>query len=227
MNLVRAVLKKLSKMVKPGATALELEAYMLKILAPYNIQSTSKGVYGFPHHICISVNNQICHAFSGAYKFKEGDLVKIDCIIKQKGKWTDSAVTVGCGKISRLNRKLVKATKLARDRAIQICRPGTSLIEIAQTIENVAKKYNICVIKSLSGHRIGNWIHEQPSVANSVEEAEDYILKEGDVFAIEPLFSISTEKFIEDEGILTADGSNSAHWEHTVEITKNGHRILT
>lgn len=179
--------------------------------------------------ICASVNNVIVHGLPSNYQLQNGDVLKIDLGVKYIGYYADAAITIGIGKISSKANLLMKATKEALDEATKICKPGNHLGDIGFTISGIAKRYGFKVVKGLTGHGVGFDIHEDPTIYNYGERGEGIELKAGMVLAIEPMLAIGTDRIIQlaDESWATSDGSLSAHFEHTIAITKNGCRVLT
>ncbi|MEK7593320.1 MAG: type I methionyl aminopeptidase [Patescibacteria group bacterium] len=179
--------------------------------------------------ICASVNDIIVHGFPNDYKLKTADVLKLDFGVKYKGFYSDAAVTVGIGAISKEAENLIKATKIALEEAIKIMKPENTLGDIGFSISQTAKKYGVKAVKELTGHGIGFELHEDPTIYNYGEKGKGIKLKPGMVLAIEPMFAISTDKIIQkkDESWATADKSLSAHFEHTVAITEEGVEILT
>lgn len=179
--------------------------------------------------ICASVNDVIVHGFPNDYKLKTADILKLDFGVKYKGFYSDAAVTVGIGAISEEAKNLIKATKIALEESIKIMKPENTLGDIGFTISQTAKKYGVKAVKELTGHGIGFNLHEDPTIYNYGERGKGIKLKPGMVLAIEPMFAIGTDKIIQkkDESWATADGSLSAHFEHTVAIAEEDVEILT
>ncbi len=192
----------------------------------YQPDSASKP---FGASICTSVNEVVVHGFPSDYKLQSGDILKIDFGIEYQGFFSDAAITIGIGKISKETEHLIKITKLALDKAINIAKPGNTLGDIGWIIKKTAEKWGLKVIRNLTGHGIGLKLHEEPTIYNFGEKGEGVELKTGMVLAIEPMLAIGTEKIIQrpDESWATADGSLSAHFEHTIAITEKGPKILT
>lgn len=179
--------------------------------------------------ICASLNDVVVHGLPTNYKLKNGDVLKLDFGVKYKGFYSDAAITVGIGAISLEAKNLIEATKIALDKAIKVAKPGNFLGDIGWIIEKTAKKFGVKVIKDLTGHGIGKELHEEPAIYNFGKRGKSIELKLGMVLAIEPMFSIGTEKIIQkpDESWATADNSLSAHFEHTITIAETGNSILT
>ncbi|MBI5401380.1 type I methionyl aminopeptidase [Candidatus Wolfebacteria bacterium] len=179
--------------------------------------------------ICASVNDVIVHGFPSNYKLKAGDLLKLDFGVKYQGFYSDAAATLGIGAISKQAAQLIKATKEALEEAVLAAAPGNRLGDIGFVVSKTAKKYGFKPIKGLTGHGIGKELHEDPTIYNHGKKGEGIELKPGMVLAIEPMLSAGSDEIIQkpDESWATADGSLSAHFEHTVEIIEEGSKILT
>ncbi|MEK7163069.1 MAG: type I methionyl aminopeptidase [Patescibacteria group bacterium] len=179
--------------------------------------------------ICASVNDVIVHGLPSDYKLQNGDILKIDFGIEYNNFFADAAITIGIGEISKQVKHLIEITELALKKAIKIIKLGKTLGDIGWVIEKTAKENGLKVIKDLTGHGIGKELHEDPIIYNYGKRGEGIELKSGMVLAIEPMFSIGSEKIIQkpDESWATEDGSLSAHFEHTVAITKECVEILT
>lgn len=229
----------LSEMVKPGITGAELEAKareMVKAegdeLAFLGYGSGKKGD-SYPSGLCFSVNDVIVHspASLNTKPIEAGDVVCLDFGIKHRGLFTDHAVTVIAGKpLSPEDEELLSGTQEALAAGIAQAKVGSRTGDIGYAVEQVADKYNFGFPRTLSGHGVGKKVHEEPHVPNFGEPGKGEKLVEGLVIAIEPMMTLGTgDLFIDDDGhsYRTKDGSRTAHFEHTVLITKNGPEILT
>jgi len=229
----------LSEMVKPGITGAELEAKAREMveaegdeLAFYGYGSGKKGDT-FPSGLCFSVNDTIVHcpASESTEPLKEGDVVCLDFGIKHKGLFTDHAVTVIVGKAKDPHdEELLRGTIEALAVGIAQAKVGNSTGDIGYAVQKIAEKYDFGYPRNLSGHGVGKKVHEEPHVPNFGEPGKGEKLVEGLVIAIEPMMTLgSSDLYIDKDGhsYKTKDGSNSAHFEHTVLITKNGPEILT
>ena len=179
--------------------------------------------------ICASINDIIVHGFPTDYKLKNGDILKLDFGVKYEGFYSDAAVTIGIGAISKEAENLIKAAENALNEAIKIIKIGNTLGDIGFAISQTAKKYGVKAIKELTGHGVGLKLHEDPTIYNYGEKGKGIRLKPGMVLAVEPMFAIGADKIIQrkDESWATADGSLSAHFEHTIAITEKEIKILT
>ena len=186
----------------------------------------------YPAALCVSVNDEIVHGIPNESPkiLKEGDIVSLDSGIEFEGMFTDAAITVGVGTIDANAKKLLKATHEALDAAISATKPGATTGDIGKVIEKVAKKYKFSCAENLGGHGVGHSQHEDPFVPNMAMKGKGVALKEGMILAIEPMLNEGKSKtrFLADGyTAVTADGKRSAHFEHTVAITKEGADILT
>ncbi len=229
------VLRALENAVRPGVATKSLDALAEKLIrsedaAPAFLRyrpAGSKKVY--PFTLCTSINDTVVHGIPSGYMIREGDLVKLDLGLKYRGFYLDSAITVGVGDISREAKKLIQVTEESLGRAIREARPGKTLGDVGYAVESFVKKNKFSVVRSLTGHGIGQSLHEDPYVMNFGRPREGDELRIGMVLAIEPMVAVGTGdiKQLEDDSFVTKDGSLAAHFEHTVAITKDGPKILT
>lgn len=234
-RILSGILKKIIQEAKEGASLKYLDEVAYRLTKDAGAEPAFLGYRPdgasrpYRASICASLNNIVVHGFPIDYKLKEGDVLSIDFGVKYKGFYSDAAITLGIGKISKDAQKLIEATKKALEEAIKVAKPGYHLGDIGYAVENVAKKYKLKVIKNLTGHGIGHKLHEEPTIFNFGKKGQGAELKEGMVLAIEPMLSMGTNHIIQknDESWATADGSLAAHFEHTIVIEKNGARVLT
>ncbi|MDR3642902.1 MAG: type I methionyl aminopeptidase [Candidatus Doudnabacteria bacterium] len=234
-RLLRDVLYAAAGMVRPGISTWDLNQFAEKEIKNAGGRPSFKN-YGdksnpFPAGLCTSINSVIVHGIpSRQAVLKEGDIVGLDIGMEYKGLYTDTAITVPVGKISAKAQKLVDATKKSLNAAIAEARPGNTIGDIAYATQKIAENAGFSVVRDLVGHGVGYEVHEDPAVPNYGKKGQGMKLAEGLVIAIEPMLC-EHEYFIvmENDGwtISTRDGGLSAHFEHTVAITKNGARILT
>lgn len=230
------ILDKVSKKVAPGISTLELDLYAFELIkkggdTPAFLNYKPEGhSHPFPASICISVNNEVVHGIPSKNKIlKEGDIVSLDLGLTHKGLFTDHAVTVGVGNITKTSQTLLNKTKEALLAGIEQARVGNTVGDIGYSIEKISKgKYGI--VRELSGHGVGVKIHEDPYIPNFGKKGKGQKLVAGMVVAIEPMFNLGRASIVSDSDgytIKTADGSKSAHFEHTVYIGEDGPEILT
>ncbi|MFA6515291.1 MAG: type I methionyl aminopeptidase [Candidatus Paceibacterota bacterium] len=230
------VLAETAKMVKPGISTYELDQYAYKLIKeegdiPAFLNYKPEGApKAFPATICISVNNEIVHGIPSKKKIlKEGDIVSLDLGLKHRGLFTDHAVTVPVGKISKKDKDLLDSTKKALEIGIWAARGGATVGDIGHAIESfVNRKYGI--VRELAGHGVGVKIHEDPYVPNYGKAGKGQKLIPGMIIAIEPMLNIGKDHIVtanDNWTIKTADGTRSAHFEHTILITEGDAEILT
>ncbi|MDO8667599.1 MAG: type I methionyl aminopeptidase [bacterium] len=239
------IMKKLISEVKPGVTTGHLEklADFLIIEAggrpSFKGFKQSAGDRPFPTALCASINNEVVHAPAlPSRELKSGDIITIDVGMEypfssgRKGYYTDMAATIAVGKVSREAQKLIKVTKLALAHGIEQVRPGNSLNSLGKAVEQYVKKASgFSVVRDLVGHGVGYELHEDPQIPNyELPYNKKIILKPGMVLAIEPMVNVGDYNIktgADGLTILTADGSLSAQFEHTVVVTEEGYEILT
>jgi len=235
-RILAEILQLLASKVEPGISGDELEKIAEKEVKKYNVIPSfknymiSKSIIPFPSIICLSINDEIVHGFPFGKIIKEGDIVSIDAGVKYKGFHSDSAVTVGAGKISKKAQKLVEVTKESLFKGIEQVKPGNRIGDIGFAVQKYAEKNGFSVVRNLVGHGVGRSIHEPPEVPNFGSKKTGLKLCPGMTFAIEPMLnegSYNIKCDNDDWTIRTADGKLSAHFEHTVAVTKNGCKILT
>jgi methionyl aminopeptidase len=235
-KILAGVLVKVAKKVKPGISTYELDKYAHDLIkeggdTPAFLNYKPEGVLkGFPASACISVNNEIVHGVpKKSIILKEGDIVCIDIGLKHKGFFTDHAVTVPVGKISKKDEQLLEYTQKALEVGIWAAIGGATVGDIGHAIESfVNRKYGI--VRALAGHGVGVKIHEDPYVPNFGKAGKGQKLIPGMIIAIEPMLNMGSAHIVTADDnwtIKTADGSRSAHFEHTVLITEGEAEILT
>ena len=220
----------LKKHIKPGITTDDLNTLAEDFIIKNGASPSFKGYKCFPKSICTSINDQVVHGIPDKSKLKNGDIISIDIGVDYKGYHGDSAWTYAVGNIDAEKQHLLKHTKEALYEGITQVKPGNRIGDISYAIGEYAKKHNLGIIRELVGHGIGNNLHEKPDIPNYGIKNTGPVLKEGMVIAIEPMLN-SGDKDIyigeDDWTIATVDGKPSAHFEHTVLVTKTGYKILT
>lgn len=225
-----SIIKELSRSLKSGITTGEVDAIAEKLIASHQAQPAFKGYRGFPGCICISLNQEVVHGIPGKRVINEGDLVKLDVGIIYKNYFSDTALTVGVGKVSAQLQNLLEVTKAALYEGIAQARANHHLSDISHAVQAHAEKNNFSVVRDFVGHGIGRSLHEEPEIPNFGPPHTGPVLAEGMVLAIEPMVNVGTwqTKILNDGWtVVTLDGKPSAHFEHTVAITKSGPEILT
>lgn len=229
------VLKKLREEVKPGVISMDLENLARELIedaggTPAFLGYKPEGaLHPFPYALCSSVNEVVVHGRPSEDTLTEGDIITLDLGVDWHGGISDAAVTIPVGRISEETKLLVNLTKRALDRAITQALPGKTLGDVGHIIEKTIVDGGGMVLDGLTGHGVGFEVHEEPIVYNFGEQNTGMDLREGMVIAIEPMVSMKTHeiKQLADDSFVTADGSNSAQFEHTVLITKSGNEVLT
>jgi methionyl aminopeptidase len=225
------ILKKLAEAAKPEVTTKELDDLAEKEIKKSGAEASFLGHAGYPASICTSINSQVVHGVP-SFKdvLKENDIIGIDLGIFYKGFHTDTALTVGVGKIDFERKQLIKVAKEALDKGIGIVKPGISLGDVQNRIQAVIEGAGFAIIRDLAGHGIGRNLQEDPSIPNFGQKESGPVLKEGMVLALEPMITNGDwhVKILADGWtVVTVDDSLSAHFEHTVAVTGKGYEILT
>jgi methionyl aminopeptidase len=228
--IVHEVLTALRDFVRPGLTTMDLEKFAEGKIAGGPGKPAFKGYRGYPCSLCTSVNSEIVHGIpSPRRKLREGDIVSIDFGMEVDGYFADSAVTVPVGKIRPEAEKLLRVTRESLDRAIDKMRAGNRLGDVGNAVQSWVEQHGYSVVREFVGHGIGTKMHDEPNLPNYGEAGRGARLQEGMVIAIEPMVNAGRpEVRMQGEWVAeTADGSPSAHFEHTVAVTANGPWILT
>jgi methionyl aminopeptidase len=229
-KIVSEVLKTLALNVKEGITPIEIDTLCKAIIEKHNSISACLNYYGFPSNICISVNDIAIHGIPNKIPFKNGDLVKLDLVVKKNGYMADSAITVGVGNLTEKAKNLKEVTEKALYSTIYEVKPNISIKDMVKPIKQITSKHGYGIIKEYCGHGIGSEMHEEPYIVHDPDYAIDFILKPGMVICIEPMITEGSPKVkVLDDGwsVSTLDGGLSAHFEHTVLVTDNGYEVLT
>jgi len=245
-KILSAVLKEVASRVRPGTTTGELEQKAVSLIKAAGGRPAFKGyktihdARAFPTALCTSINSEVVHAPAvPSRKLNSGDIVGIDIGMeypfgeKVHGYYTDMAITVAVGKITPAAKKLMKATKKSLMLAIEQVKPGNTLNDIGQTVQDSVEAEGFSVVRDLVGHGVGTAVHEDPQIPNYRilgSNFENTVLAPGMVIAIEPMVNMGGYKvksLADGFTIATADKSLSAHFEHTVAVTETGHEVLT
>ncbi|MDD2469634.1 MAG: type I methionyl aminopeptidase [Bacilli bacterium] len=220
----------LKQYLKPGITTRKLNQLAEDYIISHGATPSFKDFNGYPAAICTSINEEVVHGIPSNYKLKNGDIISIDIGACYKGYHGDSAWSYGIGNISEKQKYLLKHTEEALFEGLRQVKPGNHIGDIGYAIEQYALKHNLGVIRELIGHGVGNSVHEDPDVPNYGKQHTGLMLKEGMTIAIEPMLNLGTREVVmldDDWTIVTKDGKPSAHFEHTVLVTKDGYLILT
>ncbi|HMK62132.1 MAG TPA: type I methionyl aminopeptidase [Acidimicrobiales bacterium] len=215
---------------KPGVTTAQLDAVAREVLDRRGARSNFLNYRGFPAVICTSPNDMIVHGIPGSYVLAEGDLLSVDCGAIVEGYHGDAAFTMAIGRVEPEAARLVEVTERSLWAGIDQLRPGRRLHEVGRAVQQVAEDAGFSVVREYVGHAIGTAMHEEPQVPNYWPGTGGPVLKEGMVFAVEPMVNVGSAatRLLEDGwSVVTADGSLSAHFEHTIAVTDNGPEVLT
>ncbi len=216
--------------VKPGVTTKELDKLAEDYIIKQGGTPSFKGYEGFPATMCTSINDEVVHGIPSNRKLKEGDIVKLDLGACYKGYQSDSAITLPVGKIDEKKQYVMEHTEKSLYKGLAAIHDGAHVGDIGYAVQKYAEEHNLGVVRELVGHGIGTEVHEDPDVPNYGARHTGPVLKEGMVICVEPMLNVGTRRvYMLDDGwtIITADGKPSAHFEHTVLVTKDGYEILT
>jgi methionyl aminopeptidase len=230
-HIVRDVLQAVRAMVKPGVTTLDLERMAEKMIEEAGATPAFKGYHGFPCVLCTSLNEQVVHGIPSLKTvLREGDILSVDCGVVIDGYYGDSAITIPVGKVSAETQRLLDVTRASLGKAIDAVRPGAMLGDVGAAVQEMVEAEGFSVVKEFVGHGIGTKMHEDPQIPNFGQRGRGVRLREGMVLAIEPMVNAGGDavRVLKDGWTaVTEDGSLSAHFEHTVAVTRDGAAILT
>lgn len=229
-KIVAEILNDLKEIVKPGITTKDIEIFVDKTIAEKGAVAAFRGYRNYPSSVCTSVNDQVVHGIPSGQRLKEGDILSVDLGVYLDGFYGDGAVTLPVGRISPRAERLIRVTEEALYIGIEKARPGNRVSDISGSIQRYVESHGYSVVRTFVGHGIGRSLHEEPQIPNFGTPGQGPRLREGMTLAIEPMVNEGTyDVRILDDGwtAVTADGKLSAHYEHTVAVTRNGARILT
>jgi len=228
------ILDRVSEIIRPGITTKEVDEAAAVFMQEAKVKSAFLGYRlghrVFPGNICISLNDEVVHGIASQRRIQYGDIVKLDIGVIEDGWVGDTATTVPVGMVEERIDQLLRVTETALERAIRIAREGTRLGDICAEIEDEARRNHFSVVREFVGHGVGRKLHEEPQIPNYGNRGSGPKLKAGMTLAIEPMINLGTAAVrLLDDGwtVRTADGMPSAHFEHTVLITKDEPEILT
>lgn len=223
--------EEIKKYLKPGVKLITLDKIAHDFIIKNDCIPSCLNYEGFPKSICISINDEVVHGIPDNRKIRNGDIVSIDFCVKYKGYESDSARTYIVGHVPKEVEDLVEFTELALFEGLSKVKSGAKIGDISHAIEEFAHLHGLSVVEDLEGHGIGTNMHEDPEIPNYGEKGKGVTLKEGMTLAIEPMLNLGSKEVCltdkDDWVIVTVDGSPSAHFEHTVLVTKDGYEILT
>nr|WP_290667298.1 type I methionyl aminopeptidase [Ardenticatena sp.] len=218
------------EMLRPGITTREIDQKVEAFIHTQNAEPSFKGYHGYPASTCISVNEELVHGIPGDRRIEEGDIVSVDIGVYYKGYHGDSAWTYAVGTISPVAQRLLDVTERSLYAGIEQARPGNRLSDIGHAVQKVVESAGFSVVREYVGHGIGREMHEDPQVPNYGEPGRGPRLRPGMTLAIEPMVCVGdwrTRVLADKWTVVSADGSLTAHFEHTIAITEDGPEILT
>jgi len=222
--------EELAEKIKPGAKLKELDAFVSRSIRLRGGIPSFLGYRGYPASICASVNEVVVHGIPNGRRLREGDIFSVDIGMVLDGWHSDRAVTYPVGRVDKVATRLLKVTEESLWAGIKECKPGNRLGDVGQAIQTIVEEAGFSVVREYSGHGIGRSMHEDPQVPNYGSTGRGVVLEPGIVLAIEPMVNAGdwhTKVLSDDWAVVTADGSLSAHFEHTVAVTENGPQVLT
>jgi methionyl aminopeptidase len=229
-ELVADVLAKLARMVQPGITTRDLDQAAEKLVREGGAEPAFKGYRGYPCTLCASVNDQVVHGIPSSRALNEGDIISLDMGVKLNGFYGDSAVTVPVGRVSEDASTLLRITHESLEKGIAQAKLGGRISDIGHAIQAHVEAHGFSVVREFVGHGIGAALHEEPQIANYGEPGRGPRLAEGMTLAIEPMVNLgrpAVKVLADGWTAVTKDGSLSAHFEHTVAVTRSGPLVLT
>jgi len=229
-RIVRRMLEAMKNAVRPGVTTAELDETGAQVMRQHGAQSAPQLVYKFPGVNCISVNDEAVHGVPSERVVQKGDLVKLDVTIEKDGFMADAAETVAVEEVPDESERLKACAERAFHKAMLVARAGFRVSEIGRAVEKEVRRAGFSVIRDLGGHGIGRTIHEAPRVPNFADPQANDILTEGLVITVEPIIAAGSGRIlVAKDGwtVCTADRRPSAHYEHTLVITKGEPILLT
>ena len=229
-KILARVMKELEGLVRPGITTRELDKAAEGLVLSSGAQCSFKGYHGYPVCSCASVNNEVVHAVPSDRVLKDGDILSLDLGVFYNGYHSDMAITLPVGKISLEVQKLIKVTKESLEIGIKEAKIGRTFGDIGSAIQKYVESRGFNVIRDLCGHGIGKDLHEDPEILNYGKPGIGPKIKEGMVFCLEPMVTAGDwriKRSKDGQGFVTDDGSLSAHFEHTIALTKSGCQVLT
>lgn len=228
--ILREVRDRLAERVRPGITTRQLDLMAKRMLEERGAIPAFLGYHGFPGALCVSVNEQVVHGIPSDRKLDEGDIVSLDIGLIKEGFYSDTAKTVGVGRIDAESQRLIDATDRALEIAIPYLAPGRKLGEMAAAVQQYVEGEGFSVVREYAGHGIGRQLHEEPKIPNYGKAGQGPTWRAGMVVAVEPMVNAGgpgTRLLADQWTVVTADGKRSAHSEHTIAITEDGPIVLT
>jgi methionyl aminopeptidase len=229
-RLAGLVREHLRRMARAGVTTLDLDRAAERMILEAGAKPTFKGYHGYPYSICASVNEQVVHGFPSDYVLSEGDIISIDVGATLDGFVGDTATTVPIGQVSEEKLRLIRVAEESLERAIEQCRHGKHLGDIGWAVQEYAEAEGYSLVRDYGGHGIGRKMHEDPHIPNYGRPGTGAKIKNGYVFAVEPMLNLGThhtKTLVDGWTVVTVDGRPSAHVEHTIAVTEEGPQVFT
>lgn len=229
-HLLAGTLEELKKLVVAGVSTRELDSFARSWIESHGGKPAFLGYMNYPASLCVSLNNEVIHGIPGRRKLRQGDIVSIDLGVDLNGYFSDAAITLAVGATSKKRERLMQITRECLERGLAQALPGNRISDISRAVHDHAAGNACGVVREYCGHGTGFAMHEDPQVPNYVGPGPNPRLKEGMVLAIEPMINAGTGDIeLLDDGwtVVTADGEDSAHFEHTVAILRDRMEILT
>ena len=229
-EILAGVMERLESSLRPGVTTGDLDQVAEEAITEAGARPSALGYKGFPRSICVSPNNVIVHGIPDETSLKDGDIVSLDVALVYEGMHVDNARTYPVGDVDPDVRRLLDVTQAALEAAIAQCEPGKRIGDVGYAVEQTVEPAGFSVVREYVGHGVGRAFHEAPNVPNYGPPGRREVLAPGMTLAIEPMVNAGGPgtKLLDDGWtVITADGSLSAHFEHTVAITPDGHEVLT
>jgi methionyl aminopeptidase len=223
-------INRLEEAVRPGVTSAELDAVAARSISEAGAEASFHGYRGFPASICVSPNDVVVHGIPTERRLEEGDIVSLDVGVFYEGWHSDSAWTFPVGEVDAAAHDLLKVTEASLDAAIEQCGPGKHLGDVGHAVDQTATSAGFSVVREYAGHGIGRQLHENLWVPNFGPPGRREQLVAGVTLAVEPMVNLGgpeTKTLADGWTVVTADGSLSAHFEHTIAITPDGCEVLT
>lgn len=229
-RVVAETLQLLVERLRPGLVEKELDEIVRREFARRGVQPTFLGYHGYPATVCVSINDEIVHGIPGDREIRDGDVVSMDLGCTHKGFVADAAVTVGVGTLSPVAQRLIDVTRESLARGIAAARAGARVGAIGHAVQTYVESQGFSVVREYVGHGVGRQMHEDPQIPNYGSPDTGPVLRPGMVIAIEPMVNAGdwrTKRDSDNWTVRTADGSLSAHFEHTLAITEGEPEVLT
>lgn len=229
-KILSAIVKELKCSLKSGISTQEVDRFAENLIKDYGVIPAFKGYRGFPSCVCVSVNDEVVHGIPSKRKLENGDIVSLDVGIIYNDYYSDMAITAGVGDIDPKLQRLIDVTKESLQRGIDKAVENNHLSDVSHAIQSYVEENGFSIVREFVGHGIGKQLHEEPEIPNFGEPNKGPVLKAGMVLAIEPMVNIGKwhTKILNDGWtVVTKDGKPSAHFEHSVAVTKEKPEILT